>query len=159
MRLINKGEIDKLVVIVVNAATNPATKRDDTPRVPGLVDTLTAAATIPLDNYSFDTVQLLKSAVADYNEADTIISGCIAVAKRSNPECHLNLKRPHHVELYPIVVSFDKIKDRATRTKFKNLPTNFQLPKATVDSLIKVGQQLLKQDPQYKRLMKDIGTQ
>ena len=75
---INNDQIDKLVVIVVNAATNPYQDRDESDAVPGLVDTLTAVTTIPLDNYSFDTLQLLKVAVSEYNEADRIIDGCIA---------------------------------------------------------------------------------
>ena len=45
-----------LFIIVVNAATDPDVKRDSKAKVPGLVDTVTAAATVPMENYSFDTV-------------------------------------------------------------------------------------------------------
>ena len=37
--MLNRQRLDKLVVIVVNAATNPATDRDQSPAVPGLIDT------------------------------------------------------------------------------------------------------------------------
>ena len=158
MRLINKGQIDKLVVIVVNAATNPDNERDTSNDVPGLVDTLVSASTIPLDNYSFDTLRLLEGAVSDYNEAAKLIDGCVAAAKKAKPPCSLKLKRPHHVELYPIVVEFDRIADREIRHKFKNLPTTFELPKETIDSLRAVAQQLLDNDRQYQRLIKEIGV-
>lgn len=158
MQLINKGQIDRLVVIVVNAATNPDSDRDESDDVPGLVDTLITATTIPLDNYSFDTLRLLEGAVSDYNEAAKMIDGCQIAAKKANPPCNLKLKRPHHVELYPIVVEFDRIADKETRRKFKNLPTNFELPKETIDDLRKIAQQLLKNDRQYQRLIKEIGT-
>ncbi len=35
--------------------------------VPGLIDTLTTAATVPLDNYSFDTVELLGKTMDEFN--------------------------------------------------------------------------------------------
>ena len=157
MRMINNGQIDKLVVIVVNAATNPDNDRDESDDVPGLVDTLVSASTIPLDNYSFDTLRLLEGAVSDYNEAAKLIDGCQAAAKRARPPCDLKLKRPHHVELYPVVVEFDRISDRKTRHKFKNLPTNFELSRETIDSLRDIAQRLLENDRQYKRLMNEIG--
>lgn len=76
LRLINRKQVDKLVVIVVNAATNPATNRDKTPNVLGFVDTVTAAATVPLDNYSFDTLEMLRKTVNEFNEEMRLVSGC-----------------------------------------------------------------------------------
>ena len=67
LRRINLEQVNKLVVIVVNAATNPATARDRTPKVPGLVETVSTVATIPLGNYSFETLELLRTTVDGFN--------------------------------------------------------------------------------------------
>lgn len=101
-RLLNNKKVDRLVVVVVNAATDPVTKRDKTANVPGLFDTISTSATVPLDNYSFDTLGLLKSKVDEYNAAVKLIEGCKRLGEKNNPPCSLKIDSPHRVELYPI---------------------------------------------------------
>ena len=90
--------VDKLVVIVVNAATHPATDRDAKSDVPGLIDTIGAAATVPLDNYSFDTVELLESTMAGFNRDARLLEGCNRLSAAKGPQCALGLPAPHRVE-------------------------------------------------------------
>lgn len=156
LRLINLEEIDKLVVIVVNAATDPKNPRDSTPNVPGLVDTLTTAATVPLDNYTFDTLQLLKSTVYEYNASAQMIRGCKKLAARKGKECELEIPGPYEVELYPVQVAFDFINDATERDWFKNLPTTLELPPATVNRLCEIGRRLLSEDPKFNELIKQL---
>lgn len=156
-RLLNNDKIDRLVVIVVNAATNPDTERDKTPDVPGLIDTIKTSATVPLDNYSVDTLELLKATVDEYNAAVRLVDACKSIGKKNKPTCQLAIDSPHRVEIYPIQVDFDRITNAERRAYFKNLPTNFQLPRKTIKNLIDAGQEILASDPEYKRLMKDIG--
>lgn len=157
-KLLNNKKIDRLVVVVVNAATDPVTRRDKTDDVPSLIDTISTSATVPLDNYSFDTLGLLKATVDEYNTAAKIVAGCKKLGDRNEPPCSLKINSPHRVELYPIQVDFDRIANAEERAWFKNLPTTFQLPKETITKLVKAGQDILATDPEYKRLMKDIGA-
>ncbi|WP_074743653.1 patatin-like phospholipase family protein [Nitrosospira multiformis] len=156
LRLINQKKVDKLVVIVVNAGTNPTTRRDQTPEVPGLVDTLTAAAVVPLGNYSFDTLELLRQTVNEFNESMRLVSGCKELAVSKGPRCELDISVPHQIEFFPIEVAFEYIEAAAERNWFKNLPTTLELPRETVDKLRKVGQQILNEDPEFKRLMEAL---
>lgn len=156
LRLIDRQKVDRLVIIVVNAATDPATKRDKSPKVPGLVDTLTTAATVPLDNYSFDTLELLKATVDGFNDEVRLVRDCKALAARRGPACALTILEPHRVAFYPIQVAFDFLPDPEERAWFKNLPTNFELPRATIDKLRAVARRLLSDDPQFKRLMTEL---
>ena len=55
-----KREIKVLVMIVVNAANIQSTERDKTPAIPSVMDTLIKSATIPLDNYSVDSIELMS---------------------------------------------------------------------------------------------------
>ena len=155
LRLMNMQKVNKLVVIAVNAATNPATERDRGPGVPGLIDTLTAAATVPLDNYSFDTLELLSAKVKEFNEEARIVAGCKKLAAAKGARCELDVPLPHQVELYPVQVAFEYIGSPEERAWFKNLPTSFELPRETVDKLRAVGRRLLAEDPKFKDL---IGT-
>lgn len=156
LRRINLKQVNKLVVIVVNSATNPSTKRDKTSAVPGLVDTVTTVATIPLDNYSFETLDLLRATVKEFNEEMRLVSGCKALAAAKGPQCALDIPVPHQIEFFPIEVAFEYIESDRDRNWFKNLPTNFELPRETVDKLRAVGRHILNGDPQFKKLIEHL---
>jgi NTE family protein len=127
------------------------------PSVPGLVDTLTAAATVPLDNYSFDTVELLGAKVNEFNEEGRLIGGCQKLAEKKGKQCALDILAPHQVTLYPVQVAFEYIENRHERAWFRNLPTTFELPRDTINKLRAVGRRLLAQDPGYRELMKALN--
>lgn len=156
LRRINLKQVNKLVVIVVNSATNPSTKRDKTHAVPGLVDTVTTVATIPLDNYSFETLDLLRATVKEFNEEMRLVSGCKALAAAKGPQCALDIPVPHQIEFFPIEVAFEYIESDSDRNWFKNLPTNFELSRETVDKLRAVARHILNGDPQFKKLIEHL---
>lgn len=156
LRMMNNKQVDKLLVIVVNAATDPVSDLDDSAKVPGLVDTVTKAATVPLDNYSFDTIELLTATVNSFNEESRLIEGCEALAASSGSQCQIEIEAPHKVELYPVQVAFEFIESDEERRFFKNLPTSFELPPETIDGLRAIGRELLGQDPEYRRFLLDV---
>lgn len=157
LRLMNDKIVSKLVVIVVNAATNPATERDRSAAVPGLIDTLSTAATVPLDNYSFDTVDLLRKTVDEFDTDARLVEGCNRLSARRGAQCALQLPAPHKVDLYPIQVAFEYIASAEERAWFKNLPTTFELPRETIDKLRAAGRRLLSEDPQFRNLLKALN--
>lgn len=157
LQRMNKKQVDKLVVLVVNAATNPATGRDQSASVPGLIDTLTTAATVPLDNYSFDTLELVQQTMREFNTDARLVEGCNRRSAAKGEQCALRLPAPHKVDLYPIQVAFDYLPSREERSWFKNLPTSFELPRETIDKLRAVGRRLLSEDPQFQNLMKELN--
>ena len=157
VQMLNQERVDKLVVIVVNAATNPATNRDRSPDVPGLIDTLTTAANVPLDNYSFDTVELLNKIAGEYRADGRAVAVCNRLSAAKGEQCALHLDAPHAVEFYPVQVAFEYLAVREERDWFRNLPTAFELPRETVDRLRAVGRKLLAEDPQFRRLLEALG--
>ena len=157
LRMMNRQQVAKLVVIVVNAANSPATGRDARPDVPGLIDTLSTAATVPLDNYSFDTVELLARTMADFNSDARLVEGCNRLSAARGAQCALHLDAPHAVEFYPVQVAFEYLAVREERDWFQNLPTTLALPRASVDRLRAAGRQLLGEDPQFRRLLQALG--
>lgn len=157
LQMMNKQQVSKLVVLVVNAATNPATERDRSASVPGLIDTLTTAATVPLDNYSFDTVELLGKTMGEFNTEARLVEGCNRLSAARGEQCALRLPAPHRVDLYPIQVAFEFLASSEERTWFKDLPTSFELPRETIDKLRAVGRRLLSEDPQFQNLLKTLN--
>ena len=156
LRLINLEKVNRLAVIVVNAATDPANDRDTSAKVPGLLDTVTAAANVPLNNYSFDTLDLLRRTVNEFNESERLISGCKDLAAARGAQCALEVPSPHRIEFFPIEVAFEYIDDPKERSWFRNLPTTFELPRETVDRLRAAGRRILLEDPNFRKLMQAL---
>ena len=156
LRLINLEQVDKLVVIVVNAATDPVNQRDKSSKVPGLIDNVTAAATVPLNNYSADTLELLRRTVSEFNESARLVAGCKGLAAAKGAQCALDLAPPRQIELFPIEVAFEYIDDNAERSWFKNLPTTLELPREAVDKLRAAARRILGEDPNFKKLLQSL---
>ena len=156
LRRIADEEIDKLVVIAVNAATNPPNKRDQSAGVPGVFDTILTAATVPLDNYTADTLDLLTATVKSMGEGTRAVEGCKRHAERAGSQCTLNLPEYHKLDFYAAQVAFQYIVDPDKRTWAKGLDTSLQLSQKTVDDLRIVGRQLLSEDPEFIKLLKDL---
>ena len=112
---------------------------------------------MPLDNYSFDTVELLRKTVDEFDTDARLVEGCNKLSARKGEQCALHLLAPHKVDLYPIQVAFEYIASAEERAWFKNLPTTFELPRETIDKLRAVGRRLLNQDPQFQNLMKALN--
>lgn len=154
---LNNKEIDKILVIVVNAATSHDPERDKSSSVPGIFDTINTAAGVPLDNYSFDSIDLLSAAVREYTVDAKLLSGCKKMAAAKGDECRLDIPEPHAVELFAAQVAFEYIESDEERHWFKNLPTTFALPRETIKKLRAIGPRLLSQDNQFKKFLGGVN--
>ena len=155
--LINRKEIEKLLIIVVNSATEREAKRDSSKSVPDLVDVLTTAAMIPLDRYSFDTVDRGRDIAKKYNQSARTRKDCEKLMQEVCPKATLPGGDLYPVDVYLSHITFDYIEDPKTRFEYRNLPTTFELPGDTVDALRKMGGIILKQDPDFKRFMGNLN--
>ncbi len=59
----------------------------------------------------------------------------------------------HKVTPYFIKLDFESIADEKVRLIFNNMATSFSLPDEEVDNLIEAGRVLLRQSPDYQRLI------
>lgn len=126
----------QIVFIVVNAATDPELVMDRTDQPPSLIETLQAINDIQVHRYSIDTIELTKQSLANWAKA------------LSTPG------RP--VSAYFIQLSFrDLAAER--REYFNQIPTRLVLSDAQVDALIDVGGELLRGNPEFRRLLIDLG--
>jgi predicted acylesterase/phospholipase RssA len=145
------GNIERLLVIVVNAKTEPQETFDRNESPPGLATVAIKTATVSMDNYSFETVESIKKLFIERIQAQMNVEGC---QKKLDEHCKDGYKlRPlagGSMKLYVADISFDNLKDEAERTFLKHLPTSFSLEKDHVDRLITAGSLLLRQHPEFK---------
>jgi NTE family protein len=149
---INLGEVKQLVVIVVDARTDPKKDTDKTPRSPGLSATVDTIASVPMGNYSFDTVQELLDTFKEWRKDRNAYSTCEKILGRACPGAQMPYKPPPPIDTYGIYVGFDQIKVEKEREYFLNLPTTFYLDKEAVDKLRAIGPEILDQSKDFQDL-------
>jgi NTE family protein len=109
---------------------------------------------VPIDRYSFESVELLKDIVARWGMRRELAIAKARLAGASEARAERLIPE---VSLYAIDVSFDAIEDPQERRYFMDLPTSFVLPPEAVDRLREVAGQLLRASPQYQLLVQDLG--
>lgn len=156
---INLKEIKKLVVIVVDARTDPKTEIDQKPSGPGLTSIVEIISTIPLGNYSFDTVQQMLDTFDSWQKDEASYAACKGILQDQCPAGKMPTRPPNMAEAFAVYVGFDQIKDPKERQEFLNLPTTFALPKEEVDKLRKVGPKILDESESYRNLCTELKCQ
>jgi predicted acylesterase/phospholipase RssA len=120
-----------LLVILVNAKTNPTRKWDRDAAAPGVIDVLSFAGSLPLDYYSDKSSQLIgtlfRDAEADYHRKLRDYQ-----ARKTTSPNTADRPPPGLPKLEFIEVSFDRLYDNRLRDCMLNLSTSFYLPESTV---------------------------
>jgi hypothetical protein len=114
-------------------------------------------ATIAMDNYSVETIEVMKELRDARVRAQRNIAACQLLLDRCpNPP---KLPRPaSDIEPYVIEVNFESIPDPERRKYFLTIPTSFALSKDQVDALIKIGPTLLDEAPEFKEFMESLKS-
>lgn len=60
-------------------------------------------------------------------------------------------------DYYLVDVMFDQLTDPGEKAFFQNLPTRLTLPDDTIDKLTAVGGRLLRESPEFQRLLRDLN--
>ena len=128
---------DRMVVISVNAETEPDPGINLSAASPGFAATMSTVSGGQIRRYNFETLmlthQLLKNIEANARESG----------------------RP--LDTFMVEVSFERLPDAEDRLYFKHIATSFKLSEREVDDLIWVGRDLLLASPEYQRLVRHLG--
>jgi NTE family protein len=148
----------KVVTILVNAETTLDIESSRRMQSPTFAAALSAATSVPLQRYSFETVALLKDRLADWQEQSyeascgkTAQSDERAAAKSAGRDCK-------GVDFQFIEVNFSEYPDPEERDYLKRLPTSFVLSNEAVDRLIAAGRLILRNNREYQRLISEAGS-
>jgi NTE family protein len=126
--------IDRVLIIIVNAGASGSVSIDNTSREPKLKAILGGISGTPMDNYSFDSIQLLLSTVQP-----RVNSG---------------------VRYYPVVISFPLLRDKNLRDVVNNVGTSFNaLTNEQLSGLKQAADVLIHQDPCFQQFIRDTNGQ
>lgn len=128
----------RLVVIVVDASTTTETGIGKTTTLPSIGDTLSAVTDIQLHLYNTETNALLKEQLMKWAK------------KLSSKE--------HPITPYFIDLNVTDIEKHEDRVFFNRVPTSFSLEKEQADKLIELAKGMLRQNPEYQKLLIQLGA-
>jgi len=146
----------RIVVIMVNSISSPRTRWDESELPPGVVSLAVKASGVPMDHYSYESLESLKDTEARWKLMRRLRQSA-AFAGNTDPAVADDLKSPD-IDIYAIDVSFAELKDKAEFEYLNNLPTSFVLPAEAVDRLRTAASTIIADSPEFQRLLKDIGA-
>jgi hypothetical protein len=159
---INTDKINNFLVIVVNAKADNPQDIDKRESPPGLVTVGFKTATLSIDNYSFETVEMFKRALNQRIQAQNYQNECQGLL---DEHCQEPFRIPPlaggKMKLYVADLTFDNLPLESSdpeikgRNYYNQLPTTFYLSREQVDSLIKVGGWLLKENPDFREFLEN----
>lgn len=129
----------RMIVIVVNASTEPEPEMDKTKKQPSLMETIGAMSDVQLHHYNMATIELMKNTMERW-------AGALSTPERQ-------------VEPYFIRLNLTDVKDPEHRAFLNQVPTSFKLTDEQVDRLIEAGGELLRDNPEFRRLMADVESE
>jgi len=130
--------IKHVVVLVVNASTTTDTDIGKSTVMPSFADILNAVTDIQLHRYNLESKSVMKDELKEWTRS---VSG---------PDSTIT---PYFIEL-----SVDDVKNSKARLFFNEIPTSLTLEKEQVDKIIDTARHLLRQDPEYQRLLQNLAT-
>ena len=119
-------KVRRVVVFVVNSVTEHQTHWDERERPPGAVSQMMQASGVPIEHYSYESIELLKDRAVRWRGLRQLRQSA-AFAHNTDPAIAAELNGPE-AEIYVIDVSFAALKDEAESRYLKELPTSFVLP-------------------------------
>lgn len=149
------GSIRRIILLVVNSHSSPKTGWDRIEAPPGLVIQLMQASGVPIDRYSFETVETLKDRAEILKWRRELLVAQARLAGASEAEAESRVPK---ITLDVVDVSFDAIREPAERAYFMDLPTSFVLPPEDVDRLRDMAGQLLRQSPEFQSVVRGFGS-
>jgi NTE family protein len=142
----------EVFVLVVNSMAIPPNDWSLHESPPGTVDLLVKAAGVPIERYSYDTVETLKDMQAVW-EALRAVRKAITPPAESNPQLEFILRAPD-INIHVIDVSFAALKDSAEREYLQRLPTSLVLPSEAVDRLRAAARTAILESPAIQELQR-----
>ena len=153
-----EADLDRLkhiVVVAVNSRSAPSTDWDRSPTPPGLVAQLMQSSSVPIDHFSYESVELLKDIAQRWASRRLLDVARKRLEGMTQAQAEAAVS---HITFDAIDVSFDAIADPAEQRYFMDLPTSFVLPDEAVDRLRELGGRLLRQSPAYQSLLQRIAS-
>ncbi len=155
-----RGEIKRLVVIVVDAATDRPTDIESQKAAPGLFFVGLRIATTSMHNRSATLTEIVRWALLDAQpRVRQVYADCQNKLDEHCPDApKVDVPTEALVESYVIDINFRRVRDAAKRKNFLSMITSLFLPSRDVDALVQTGRDLILQHPEFRRLVDDLAA-
>ena len=144
-RMLGAKRIRKLVYLMVSAETAPDIAQYQLNDIPGLMRVSRALIDIPINRYSTDTLRLMNHAIQQWR-----------LQLKQRPADVPSIFAPD-ADIYFINASLTELTDPEEETRLMNIPTNLALTTEEVDHLLLAGSRLLRDSPEFQRLIQDLA--
>lgn len=148
------GDLREIIVVIVNSHPGPDLRWDREESPPGFVIQLVQSSGVPIDRFSFETVETMKDVAKIVAWRRELLVADAQLAGMTKAEAEARFPK---FTLRVVDVSFDAIPDPKERDYFMKLPTSFTLEPEQVDRLREVGGRLLRQSPEYRAVVQRFG--
>lgn len=153
-KVTNISQIRHIIVVVVNSRSSPSTNWNRSPTPPGIVAELLQSSSVPIDHFSYESVELLKDIAQRWSNTRKLEVAERRLAGMSLKEAEAAVPK---LTFDAIDVSFDAITDTEERDYFMNLPTSFSLPREDVDRLRDLGGRLFRESAVTKQVLQNLS--
>jgi hypothetical protein len=131
---IDRGMIDRVLVLVVNARSDPDNELNQSKATPGILSMLGSTTSSAIDNATFGRLQQLRETIRDLMKA----AGSTRAAELAIDQA---------------LIDFDMIGDPQCRRRFRNIATSWTLKGVEVDALIGIAEALMWKDPGFREFV------
>jgi NTE family protein len=151
-------KLRKVILIVVNASVARDYQIGAREDAPGTVKTLRSAIRVPINRYSFETVEIFRDHMQKWHkEISQLRRASIRKKEGLESDGGLNSSVPE-VDFHIIEINFNALQDATERQYFNSLPTNFKLPRGAANRLREVAGKLLRESPDWKAVLQEFHT-
>jgi NTE family protein len=148
--------IRRVVIIVVNARSAPRTDWDQRETPPGIVSQLLQASSVPIDRYSFETIETMKDRQEIYAWRRELLVARARLAGATEAQAEASVQLPK-ISVHTLDVSFEALPDPKERAHLMNLPTSFVLPAEDVDRLREAAAKVMRQSQDFQAVVREFG--
>ena len=157
MEALNLQNTNKLAIIVINARNQMRTDFTKQRQSAPIINTIGLISSIPLDRYSFDTLELLRRNINGWQKT-------ISARRCERPKNMVgekkqdssSLERDCAAKTYLIEISLDQIANPSERRDLLGLQTSFDLKEGDIDRLTAAARELLADSVEFQRLVSDL---
>ena len=136
--------VKKFVVLAVGAETSPDVMDFGGDQIPTLSKAISSLVDVPINRYSADSIMLMHVVVKLVREE---------LRKRPRPP---DSPFAEDAEIYFINASLSEIEDPVERETLMRIPTTLYLTDEQIDRLLLAASRLIRNDPEFQRLMTDL---
>lgn len=138
--------VKKFVVLAVSAETTPGVTDFGGDQIPTIFKAMSSLIDVPINRYSADSIFLMRIGVKMVREE---------LRKRPRPA---DSPFAEDAEIYFNNASLSEIADPDERESLMRIPTTLYLTDEHIDRLLLAAAKLIRNDPEFQRLMRDIET-